>query len=88
MITISSTAKKEPVPTLIKVQQVAKLLNISRHTVHQLIASGDLEAANVNPSRKKRQHWRITRKSLLKFYAKRFGHNLNHALENPFEVKE
>lgn len=87
MITISSTAKKNPVPALIKICQVAKLLNISRHTVHHLIESGDLHASKVNSSKKVlRRHKRVTRKSLLSFYQKRFGHSLNHALENPFEA--
>ena len=86
MITISSTSKKEPVPPLIKVREVAKLLSVSRATVHHLIDSGDLKASLVNPSKQnERQHKRVTRHSLLSFYKKRFGHPLARALENPFE---
>jgi len=86
MITISSTSPKEPVPPLVKVREVAKLLSISRTTVHGLIDSGDLTAKKINPSpRKKRDHKRVTRESLLSFYKKRFGHPLARALENPFK---
>jgi len=86
MITISSTAKKEPIPPLVKFREVAKLLSVSRCTVRALIESGDLEASEVNASAKKlRRHRRVTRESLLGFYKKRFGHPLNRALENPFE---
>jgi len=86
MITLSTTLKKEPVPPLVKVREVAKLLSVSRATVHALIQSGDLKASEVNPSKKKKRlHQRITRASLLGFYKKRFGHPLAHALENPFE---
>jgi hypothetical protein len=86
MITISTTLKKEPIPPLIKVREVAKLLSVSRQTVHGLIDSGDLKASEVNPSKQKeRLHRRVTRQSLLSFYKKRFGHPLTHALKNPFE---
>ena len=85
MITISSTAKKEPIPPLIKINDVARVLSVSRHTVHKLIESGDLTASDINPSNKNRRHWRVTRKSLLGFYKQRFGHHLKRALENPFE---
>jgi len=86
MITISSTQRKEPVPPLIRVREVAKLLSVSRTTVHGLIDSGDLTAKAINPSKQnKREHKRVTRQSLLSFYKKRFGHPLAHALENPFE---
>jgi len=85
MITISSTAKKEPVPPLVKIRDVAQLLSVSRCTVHALIDSGDLTASEINASKfKKRRHRRVTRESLLVFYRKRFGHPLNRALENPF----
>ena len=77
---------KPPVPILVKVNQVAKLLSVSRMTVHHLIQSGDLTASEITPGRKKeRTHVRITRKSLLGFYKKRFGHTLQAALTNPFE---
>jgi len=86
MITLSTTLKKEPVPPLIKVREVAKLLSVSRATVHALIQSGDLKASQVNSSKKKKRvHQRVTRASLLHFYKERFGHALNRALENPFE---
>ena len=86
MITISSTAKKEPIPPLVKFQEVAKLLSVSRCTVRALIESGDLEASEINATvNKQRKHRRVTRNSLLTFYKKRFGHPLNRALENPFE---
>jgi len=76
---------KEPLPVLIKIRDAAKLLSISRATVHALIDCGDLQACQVNPSDKiKRMHLRITRGSLLGFYRKRFGHPLEQALENPF----
>jgi excisionase family DNA binding protein len=86
MITISNNKTKEPVPFLIKIRDVAQLLSISRATVHALIQSGELAASRVGPEDKKqRVHVRITRKSLLRFYEKRFGHPLNVALENPFQ---
>jgi excisionase family DNA binding protein len=70
---------------LVKVRDVAELLSVSRHTVHHLIDSGDLEASEINSSVKKRRHVRVTRASLLDFYKKRFGHSLTRALANPFE---
>ncbi len=86
MITNSNILNKEPVPPLVKVREVAKLLSVSRHTVHNLIDCGDLEAKEINPSAKKeRKHVRITRTSLLKFYKDRFGHSLTKALANPFD---
>lgn len=86
MITNSNILTKNPVPPLVKVREVAKLLSISRHTVHHLIDSGDLAASQINPSAKmQRKHVRVTRNSLLKFYQKRFGHSLTKALANPFE---
>lgn len=84
MITLSDTSKKEPVPALLKINEVAKLLSVSRHSVHMLIDSGDLIASDVNPTGKARKHRRITRESLLIFYKKRFGHELNRALADPF----
>lgn len=66
---------------------MAKLLSVSRHTVHQLILSGDLSASEVNPSTAKaRRHVRVTRASLMRFYQKRFGHPLRNALANPFDA--
>lgn len=85
MITISSTGPKQPIPPLLKVRDVAKLLCVCPTTVHRLIQSGDLDGSNVNPSKNRRPHLRITRRSLFGFYKKRFGHHLNRALENPFE---
>jgi excisionase family DNA binding protein len=87
MITNYNTPRKEPVPPLIKVREVAKILSISRATVHALIESGDLAASPVGPDskRKKRVHVRVTRKSLCGFYKERFGQPLDRALENPFQ---
>jgi hypothetical protein len=85
MITNSATLKKEPVPPLVKVRDVATLLSVSRHTVHHLIDSGDLEASEINSTAKLRRHLRVTRASLLGFYKKRFGHSLTRVLANPFE---
>ena len=85
MITNSTTLKKDPVPPLVKVRDVATLLSVSRGTVHNLIDSGDLNASEINSSAKERLHLRVTRASLLVFYKKRFGHSLTHALANPFE---
>ncbi len=79
--------QKELVPVLVKIREAARLLSVSRATVHNLIQSGDLIASRLNPSpRMKRRHVRITRASLLRFYLKRFGHPLKRAMENPFEV--
>jgi hypothetical protein len=85
MITTSTTLKKDLVPPLVKVCDIAKLLSVSRQTVHHLIDSGDLNASKINPTAKERRHVRVTRKSLLEFYQKRFGHSLTRALANPFE---
>ncbi len=92
MITNVNMLKKEPVPPLVKIRDVAKLLSVSRHTVHALIQSGDLTAKAINPSKRRRKgissriHVRVTRDSLLKFYKERFGHSLEHVLENPFAM--
>jgi hypothetical protein len=86
MITTGSLPTKPLVPPLVKVCDVAALLSVSRHTVYNLIDSGDLEASEINPSQKKeRLHVRVTRQSLLGFYKKRFGHSLTRALANPLE---
>ena len=88
MTNVNFSIQKEPVPVLVKVGEVAKLLSVSRHTVHSLIDSGELSASKVTPPPRKRvrprRHVRITRDSLLKFYQKRFGHPLKQALDNPF----
>jgi len=82
---VNFLVQKEPVPVLVKIREVARLLSVSRHTVHQLIQSGDLVASNVSPSNQQaRKHVRVTRGSLLKFYKKRFGHHLKQAMDNPF----
>ena len=92
MIQNVNISRKEPVPPLVKVREVAKLLSVSRHTVHRFIQCGDLEARKINPSKHKvkgkrsREHVRVTRDSLLKFYQVRFGHPLYRALDNPFAV--
>jgi excisionase family DNA binding protein len=68
MITMSSTAKKEPIPPLVRFREVAQLLSVSRCTVRALIESGDLTASEVDASRNKlRRHRRVTRKSLSSF---------------------
>jgi len=85
MITNSTTPQKESVPPLVKVRDVATLLSVSRHTVHHLIDSGDLQASEINSTAKLRRHLRVTRASLLGFYKKRFGHSLTRALAHPFE---
>jgi len=85
MITNSATLRNEPVPPLVRVRDVAALLSVSRQTVHHLIESGDLSASGINATPKERKHLRITRKSLLTFYKKRFGHSLTRVLTNPFE---
>ncbi len=88
MITMSTIfGKGDPVPPLIKIREAAKLLSISRATVHALINSGDLAASKVSPNGKKRRtHVRITRASLYGFYQKRFGHPLHRALLDPFQT--
>jgi hypothetical protein len=87
MLINHTTKSKEVVPTLLKVRDVARILSLSRYCVHALIESGDLEASQLNPSRRKlkRVHVRITRESLEKFYKKRFGHDLERALQSPFQ---
>ncbi len=85
MLTNSTILKKASLPLLIKLRDVAQLLSVSRQTVHNLIDSGELQGSNVNAKSKTRKHLRITQASLQKFYKKRFGHSLNHALENQFE---
>jgi excisionase family DNA binding protein len=86
MITNYHISSKPTVPPLLKIRDVAKLLSISRATVHALIEQGDLAASQVGPSDKKqRLHVRVTRQSLCTFYQKRFGHPLDRALENPFQ---
>jgi len=85
MITNAITFKKESLPPLVKVTDVAKLLSLSRCSVHSLIDSGDLVGSRINPLKKRRNHVRVTRNSLLKFYRKRFGHSLILALADKFE---
>jgi excisionase family DNA binding protein len=86
MITHNNINTKDPVPVLIKVREAAKLLSISRATVHALIEDGELAASQVGPKKKKKRvHVRITRESFCDFYQKRFGHPLNRALDNPFQ---
>ena len=88
MITNDNISTKEPIPPLLKVREVAKILSLSRATIKALIDCGDLKASPINPKPKKkrlREHVRITRQSLLDFYQARFGHPLNRALQNPFQ---
>jgi hypothetical protein len=77
--------KKEIVPPLLRIGDVARLLAISPQTVRNLIISGDLAASDINPEKTERKHLRITRDSLLKFYKKRFGHSLIDALANTYQ---
>jgi excisionase family DNA binding protein len=90
MLTNVDSVLRKPapeMPVLVKVREVAKLLSVSRATVHHLIQDGDLLAADVNPGqRRARKHVRITRASLMLFYRKRFGHPLRQALANPFDA--
>jgi hypothetical protein len=88
-INVNTVLRKDPVPPLVKVREVAKILSISPHTVHNLIDAGELEARSITAARVKRKikprhHVRVTRESLLKFYKDRFGHSLDRALVNPF----
>lgn len=86
MITKSNIPKKDPVPPLIRLRDVARLLSISRGTLSTLIENGELTAFEINPfDEKERRHLRVTRKSLLEFYKKRFGHPLDRDLLNPFD---
>jgi hypothetical protein len=85
MITNAHTLTPSPVPVLVKVRDVARLLSVSNSTVHHLLDSGDLVGHKINPKTKERQHVRVTRASLLTFYKKRFGHCLLRALEHQFE---
>jgi hypothetical protein len=85
MITNSDIRRKPPVPLLVKISDVAKLLSVSNSTVHKLLDSGALAGSEINSGTKERKHFRVTRASLLKFYQKRFGHSLIRALENQFE---
>ena len=86
MNTEITTIQKGPVPLLVKTREVASLLSVSLQTVHNLIQSGELKASEISPAKNKaRKHVRITQKSLLHFYKKRFGHSLIDALKNQFD---
>lgn len=87
MITNTTLKSNDLLPPLLKLREVAKVLSLSRASVQALIESGDLAASEVSPTRRKKQrvHVRITRESLARFYKKRFGHELEHALQNPFQ---
>ena len=85
MITFDNPVKKSPLPPVVKTSQVAQLLSVSPRTVHNLIESGALKAASLNPTSKRRKHVQVTRASLLALYKKRFGHCLLDALANPFQ---
>ena len=76
MITIQSSSKATHLP-LLRINEVAKILTVSRQSVKTLIDNGDLKAGKLNPSsKKKRVHVRVTRESLAKFYRKRFDREL------------
>jgi hypothetical protein len=88
MITETTIKSKSIVSPVLKVRDVAKILSLSRVSVQALIESGDLEASEISPTtrrKKQRVHVRITLESLAKFYKKRFGHELERALQNPFQ---
>jgi hypothetical protein len=78
------TKPKGPVPPVLRVSDVAKILSICRQTVHSLIQCGELKAHEINAySRKKRRHVRVTAKSLNDFYKARFGQSLDSVLMKP-----
>jgi hypothetical protein len=86
MTTLINNGQKD-LPPLVRVSEVAQILSVSNPIVHRLIQRGDLNASVINPTdNRERQHLRVTRASLLKFYQKRFGHSLlralNHSSEN------
>lgn len=83
MITFDNNTKKTALPPLVKVNQVTKLLSVSKTTVHNLIDSGDLKAGSLNSSAKTRKHVLVTSASVEALYQKRFGHSLLRALANP-----
>ena len=87
MITNDTPKSKHALPPLLKMRDVARVLSLSRASVLALIQSGDLAASEIHPTKrkKKRVHLRITGESLSKFYKKRFGHELERALQNPFQ---
>ncbi len=85
MITFDNITKKPSLPPLVKINQVSKLLSISKGTVHNLIDSGDLKAGNLS-SAKKRKHLLVTSASLEALYKKRFGHSLLRALASSNET--
>jgi hypothetical protein len=87
MITNQNSVTKPGLPPLLKTREVAKVLSLSLASVRMLLASGDLAGSELSPSRrkKKRVHVRITRESLAKFYKKRFGHEIERALQIPFQ---
>jgi hypothetical protein len=85
MITYPNGLAKALEAPLLKIRDVASLLSISRQSVRALLESDELKAHELNLSRKKkkRTHVRITRKSLAAFYYKRFGQELDVALQHP-----
>jgi hypothetical protein len=87
MITNQNNTAKPLLPPLLKVREVAKVLSLSPASVRLLLVSGDLAGSEISPTRRKKQrvHVRITRESLAKFYKKRFGHEIERALQNPFQ---
>jgi len=80
-MTKTLTFSENKIPAVVKVCQVAELLSLCHQTVYKLIDDGQLAAADVATTAKRR-HLRVTRDSLLKFYKKRFGHSLERALAN------
>ena len=87
MITNQHNTTKPALPALLKVREVAKVLSLSAASVRLLLVSGDLTGSEIIPRRKRKQrvHVRITRESLAKFYKKRFGHEIERALQTPFQ---
>jgi hypothetical protein len=87
MITTQNNTQKTALPPLLKVREVAKVLSLSPASVRLLLVSGDLTGSEIVPRRCKKQrvHVRITSESLAKFYKKRFGHELERALQIPLQ---
>ena len=87
MLTNQNNAKPN-LPPLLKTREVAKMLSLSLASVRFLLASGELTGSEIVPTRRKKKqrvHVRITRESLAKFYKKRFGHEIERALQIPFQ---
>lgn len=58
-------------PELLKVEEVAKRMQVNRRTVQTWIASGELAAVDVRPDKAQRALWRIQPADLLAFAQRR-----------------